>query len=177
MRNTTPPGQVSVRFRIGSGSPRRKRQPAGSGAFSRAHGFKGSTNVAEGEIIRILQRKGLAFGPDINAHTSYDETVYALDLPKVDADTVSTGLMLMRETASELTRCRRLRSRTRRHSVGGAAVRHAAVSRPARNHEFVARRPVCDHARPDRQNRHHQQCPVELVRDYYGPTTGPSGRR
>ncbi|MGV4795828.1 M16 family metallopeptidase [Rhizobium sp. F40D2] len=103
MRNATPPGQAAIRFRIGSGSLEENDNQQGLAHFLEHMAFKGSTHVAEGEIIRILQRKGLAFGPDTNAHTSYDETVYALDLPEVDADTVSTGLMLMRETASELT--------------------------------------------------------------------------
>ncbi len=102
MRNATPSGQAAIRFRIGSGSLEEDDSQQGLAHFLEHMAFKGSTHVAEGEMVRILQRKGLAFGPDTNAHTSYDETVYALDLPEVDADTVSTGLMLMRETASEL---------------------------------------------------------------------------
>ncbi|MEF3129413.1 M16 family metallopeptidase [Rhizobium leguminosarum] len=103
MRNVTPPGQAAIRFRIGSGSLDENDDQQGLAHFLEHMAFKGSTNVAEGEMIPILQRKGLAFGRDINAHTSYDETVYKFNLPEVDADTVSTGLMLMRETASELT--------------------------------------------------------------------------
>jgi zinc protease len=102
MRNATPTGQAAIRFRIGSGSLEENDSQQGLAHFLEHMAFKGSTHVPEGEMVRILQRKGLAFGPDTNAHTSYDETVYALDLPEVDADTVSTGLMLMRETASEL---------------------------------------------------------------------------
>ncbi|WP_234896638.1 insulinase family protein, partial [Sinorhizobium meliloti] len=103
MRNATPPGQAAIRFRIGAGSLDENDNQQGLAHVLEHMAFKGSTHVAEGDIIRILQRKGLAFGPDINASTSYDETVYTLDLPEVDADTISTGLMLMRETASELT--------------------------------------------------------------------------
>jgi zinc protease len=103
MRNATPPGQAAIRFRIGSGSLDENEDQQGLAHFLEHMAFKGSTHVAQDEMIRILQRKGLAFGPDTNANTSYDETVYALDLPEVDADTLSTGLMLMRETASELT--------------------------------------------------------------------------
>lgn len=103
MRNATPPGQAAIRFRIGSGSLEENDNQQGLAHVLEHMAFKGSTHVAEGEMIRILQRKGLAFGPDTNAHTSYGETVYALDLPEADADTVSTGLMLLRETASELT--------------------------------------------------------------------------
>lgn len=103
MRNATPPGQAAIRFRIGAGSLDERDDQQGLAHFLEHMAFKGSTHVAGDEMIRILQRKGLAFGPDTNANTSYDETVYALDLPEVDADTLSTGLMLMRETASELT--------------------------------------------------------------------------
>ncbi|MDP9837255.1 zinc protease [Neorhizobium huautlense] len=103
MRNTTPPKQAAIRFRIGSGSLDENEDQRGLAHFLEHMAFKGSTNVGEDEMVRILQRKGLAFGPDTNAHTSYGETVYSLDLPQVDADTISTGLKLMRETASELT--------------------------------------------------------------------------
>lgn len=103
MRNITPAGQAAIRLRIGSGSLQESDDQQGLAHMLEHMAFKGSTHIPEGEIVRILQRKGLAFGADTNAHTSYDETVYALDLPEVDADTISTGLMLMRETASELT--------------------------------------------------------------------------
>jgi zinc protease len=64
--------------------------------------FNGSKKVPEGEMIKILERHGLAFGADTNASTGFEETVYQLDLPKTDDDTVDTSLMLMREAASEL---------------------------------------------------------------------------
>lgn len=103
MHNATPSGQAAIRFRIGAGSLDEHDDQQGLAHFLEHMAFKGSAHVPEGEIIRILQRKGLAFGPDTNANTSYGETVYSLDLPEVDSDTLSTGLMLMRETASELT--------------------------------------------------------------------------
>src|SRR3546814_20735028 len=63
--------------------------------------FNGSTHVPEGEMIKLLERKGLAFGADTNASTGFDETIYKLDLPNASDDLPDTGLMLMRETASE----------------------------------------------------------------------------
>ena len=66
--------------------------------------FNGSpTCRARGEMVKILERHGLAFGADTNASTSFDETVYKLDLPKTDDDTVDTSLMLLREAAGKLT--------------------------------------------------------------------------
>ncbi len=102
MHNATPSGQVAIRFRIGAGSLQERDDQQGLAHFLEHMAFKGSTHVPEGEMVRTLQRLGLAFGADTNASTSYGETVYSLDLPEADAETVSTGLMLMRETASEL---------------------------------------------------------------------------
>jgi zinc protease len=102
LHNATPTGQAAIRFRIGSGSLEESDAQQGLAHFLEHMAFKGSTHVAEGEMVRILQRKGLAFGPDTNAQTSYDKTLYMLDLPEVDPDTISTGLMLMREAAAEL---------------------------------------------------------------------------
>jgi zinc protease len=102
MRNATPAGQTSLRLRIGSGSLEENDAQQGLAHVLEHMAFKGSTHVPAGEMVKILQRKGLAFGPDTNAETEWTQTVYMLDLPKSDVDTVATGLMLMRETASEL---------------------------------------------------------------------------
>jgi zinc protease len=103
VKNATPVGQVALRLRIASGSLRESDAQQGLAHLLEHMAFKGSTHVPQGEMIKILQRKGLAFGPDTNAFTGQTQTVYMLDLPKADADTIDTGLMLLRETASELT--------------------------------------------------------------------------
>jgi zinc protease len=102
MKNATPPGQVSLRLRINVGSLMETDKEAGLAHFIEHETFDGSTHVKPHEIIKILERHGLAFGPDTNAQTRFDETVYQLDLPKPDAETVDTGLFLMRETAGEV---------------------------------------------------------------------------
>jgi zinc protease len=65
--------------------------------------FNGSKAVPEGDMIKILERLGLAFGADTNASTDFDETTYKLDLPRTDDETVDTSLMLLREAAGNLT--------------------------------------------------------------------------
>ena len=102
MKNATPPGQVSLRLRFDVGSFMETDKEAGLAHFIEHMTFDGSTHVKPHEIIKILERHGLAFGPDTNAQTSWEQTVYQLDLPKNDADTVDTGLFLMRETAGEV---------------------------------------------------------------------------
>jgi zinc protease len=103
MRNTQPAGIAAIRLRIDVGSLSESEQTQGIAHFLEHMAFNGSQNVPEGELVKLLQRTGLAFGPDINASTSFGETIYMLDLPQVDARTVETGFSIMRETASRLT--------------------------------------------------------------------------
>ena len=102
MRNTTPTGQTAIRLRIGSGSLEESDNQQGLAHVLEHMAFEGSTHVPRGEMIKILQRDGLAFGPDTNAQTGWTQTVYMLDLPGASPSLIDTGLMLMRETASEL---------------------------------------------------------------------------
>ncbi|MBV9510238.1 MAG: insulinase family protein, partial [Caulobacteraceae bacterium] len=103
MKNVTPAGQSSLRLRINAGSMEETNDQQGLAHFLEHMAFDGSAHVPNGEMIKILERHGLAFGADTNASTSWEETVYKLDLPKSDDDTLDTSLMLLREVASELT--------------------------------------------------------------------------
>jgi zinc protease len=102
MRNATPAGQTALRLRIGSGSLEESDDEQGLAHVLEHMAFRGSTHVPADEMIKILERKGLAFGPDTNAETEWTQTVYMLDIPHTDAKTLDTGLMLMRETAGNL---------------------------------------------------------------------------
>ncbi len=102
MHNSTPARQVAIRLRFEAGSRDEDDDQRGLAHFVEHMAFRGSTHLAEDEMIGLLQRKGLTFGPDVNAHTYFDQTIYKLNLPEADADSISIGLMLMRETASEL---------------------------------------------------------------------------
>jgi len=97
MRNATPPGQTALRLRIDAGSLMETDDQRGLAHFLEHMAFNGSTNVPEGEMVKILQRHGLSFGADTNASTNFDQTVYELDLPRSDDETLDTGLMLLRE--------------------------------------------------------------------------------
>jgi zinc protease len=102
-QNATPEGTGLVRLWIGSGSLSEREDERGLAHFLEHMAFNGSTRVPEGEMIKLLEREGLAFGADTNASTGFDQTLYKLDLPRNDPALLDTALMLMRETASELT--------------------------------------------------------------------------
>ena len=96
LKNSTPKDSVVIRMRFDVGSFAEAEDQRGLAHFLEHMAFNGSTNVPEGEMIKLLERKGLAFGADTNASTGFDETIYKLDLPGASDDLIDTGLMLMR---------------------------------------------------------------------------------
>lgn len=103
LRNQTPPLTGALRVRFATGSLNEVPGTGGLAHYLEHMAFNGSKNVPEGEMIKMLERYGLAFGADTNAHTSTDETVYKLNLPTVSDDVLDVAFMLMRETAENLT--------------------------------------------------------------------------
>lgn len=102
-RNATPAGTGMVRLDVDAGSLNESPAEQGFAHFVEHMAFNGSTRVPEGQMVALLEREGLAFGADTNASTGFDRTLYKLDLPRNDAGLLDTALMLMRETASNLT--------------------------------------------------------------------------
>ena len=117
--------------------------------------FNGSKHVPDrGEMVKILERHGLAFGADTNAQTGFDATVYKLDLPKADEDTVDTTLMLLREVGRQPDpEPGRHRPGARRDPLRGAAARHAQLSGHQGAHRLHDGRPAAARALPDRPGR------------------------
>lgn len=102
-KQTLPPNQAALRLRVDVGAMMEADDQQGLAHFLEHMAFNGSKGVKEGEMIKILERLGLAFGPDTNASTGFSETIYMLDLPRTNDETIDTSLMLMREAASNLT--------------------------------------------------------------------------
>src|SRR5437868_12616188 len=102
LHNETPHDGVAMRMRIGAGSLEERDEEQGLAHFLEHMAFRGSKNVADGEVVHMLERQGLRFGPDTNAFTAQDETVYMFNFPKADATAVDTGLKLFRELGERL---------------------------------------------------------------------------
>jgi zinc protease len=101
LHNATPPGQASFRLRIDAGSLMENEDQLGLAHFMEHMAFNGTTHIPENELLRILERLGLAFGAVANAATGFDQTVYLLELPGAVDETVDASLRIMREQVSE----------------------------------------------------------------------------
>jgi len=65
--------------------------------------FNGTKNFPKNQLIDYLQKIGVRFGADINAYTSFDETVYQLPLPSDNPEIVEKGLLIMHDWAHGAT--------------------------------------------------------------------------
>ncbi|WP_394246560.1 M16 family metallopeptidase [Vibrio profundi] len=76
-----PEKPVSVRLLVHAGSFQETEQQLGYAHFVEHMAFNGSKNFSQNDVIRLFEDAGVSFGADLNAYTSYQETVYKLDLP------------------------------------------------------------------------------------------------
>ncbi|MGC6424021.1 MAG: M16 family metallopeptidase [Lentimonas sp.] len=98
--NSEPPGRVSLRLHVASGSLDEAEDQRGLAHFLEHMAFNGSRNFPNvEELIPQMQRLGIAFGAHANAYTSFDETVYMLDLPNTDVETLDLTFTVMRDFA------------------------------------------------------------------------------
>ncbi len=102
-RNSTKARATAIRFQIAAGSMQESDSQRGLAHFVEHMAFKGSTNIAEGELTKILAREGFQFGTDVNAFTDYEKTDYVLNLPGNDDATIDTAMFILREIAGNLT--------------------------------------------------------------------------
>lgn len=98
MRNAEPPNQVSMRLHIAAGSLMERDDQRGVAHFLEHMVFNGSKNFPDpSKLIPQMQRLGIAFGAHANAYTSFDETVYMLDLPNNKEETLKLGFDVMQD--------------------------------------------------------------------------------
>ncbi len=97
-KNAEPPARVSMRLHIDAGSLHETEDQRGVAHFLEHMVFNGSKNFPDVEnLLGRMQRLGIAFGAHANAYTSFDETVYMLDLPNLEKDTLKLGFDVMRD--------------------------------------------------------------------------------
>ncbi len=96
--NEEPPNRLSVRLHIAAGSLMEAEDQRGLAHFLEHMVFNGTKHFKDANaLIREMQGRGIAFGAHVNAYTSFDETVYMLDLPDVKPDTMDLTFGIMRD--------------------------------------------------------------------------------
>jgi zinc protease len=99
MENRHPKNRVSMHLYIQAGSLDESDAQQGLAHFLEHMLFDGSTHFKPSELIKFFQNIGMQFGPDANAHTGFNETVYDILLPKGDDENLKKGLLVMKDFA------------------------------------------------------------------------------
>ncbi len=101
--NDSPGFGLSLRLVVDAGSLQQEVPESGSAHFLEHMLFNGTEEFPGNELDRALQTIGIEIGPDLNAYTSFDETVYELELANINEETVDIGFSVLSQWASAAT--------------------------------------------------------------------------
>ena len=99
MENHYPKNRVSMHLYVLAGSMYETDTQQGLAHFLEHMLFNGSTHFQPEELVKYFQSIGMEFGPDANAHTGFDRTVYDMLLPEGDGKSLEKGLIVMKDFA------------------------------------------------------------------------------
>ncbi len=102
-RNTRPRERAQMWLVVNAGSVLEDDDQQGLAHFVEHMAFNGTRRFAKQELVDYLESIGMRFGPDLNAYTSFDETVYMLQLPTADDEVLGRAFDILEDWAGGLT--------------------------------------------------------------------------
>ena len=101
-KNTYPKDRVEFRLAVNAGSNQENDNQQGLAHFTEHMAFNGIEGFPSNSVVDHLRSKGVVFGADLNAYTSFDETVYMIPMPTDDPGNIDLGLKILRGWAAGL---------------------------------------------------------------------------
>lgn len=98
-KNSKPEKKVELRLVINAGSVLEKDNQQGLAHFMEHMNFNGLKHFPKNDLESYLQTIGVQFGADLNASTSFDETIYILPIPSDKQSKVDSGFMILSDWA------------------------------------------------------------------------------
>jgi len=95
--NKRPQNRAVLRLVVNAGSVLEDDDQRGIAHLVEHMAFNGTEHFAKQELVNYLERIGMRFGPDVNAYTSFDETVYMLEVPTDDPKIVETAFQILED--------------------------------------------------------------------------------
>ncbi len=102
-KNSRPLKKVELRLVIKAGSILEDDDQQGYAHLLEHMAFNGSTHFKKQELVSYLESIGVKYGADLNAYTSFDETVYILPIPTDRPANIDKGFQVLRDWAGGLT--------------------------------------------------------------------------
>jgi zinc protease len=101
--NKKPEDRAFLRLVVNAGSVLENDDQQGLAHLVEHMAFNGSTHFKKNDLINYLESIGMRFGADVNAYTSFDETVYKLEVPTDSAIMLEKGFQIMEDWAHNLS--------------------------------------------------------------------------
>ncbi|WP_439146055.1 insulinase family protein [Vibrio sp.] len=101
--NTNPESRVYVRLVVNAGSMNEGDDQRGVAHIVEHMAFNGTEHYPGNDVIKVLEEAGMKFGVDINAFTDFENTVYTLNLPSNDPETLELVMDILSDWASNVT--------------------------------------------------------------------------
>ena len=97
--NAKPENRVELRLVVRAGSVQETDDQQGLAHFLEHMCFNGTENFAKSEIVDFLESIGMGFGAHLNAYTSFDRTVYMLQVPTEDETVLDKAFQILEDWA------------------------------------------------------------------------------
>ena len=93
--NEEPRDRAQIALAVKAGAVHEEENQRGLAHFAEHMAFNGTERFAKQEIIEYLESIGSTFGADLNAYTSFDETLYFLEIPTDDPEITETAFQIL----------------------------------------------------------------------------------
>jgi zinc protease len=97
--NRRPEQRAELRLVVNAGSILEDEDQLGLAHFVEHMAFNGTRNFEKQELVSWLESIGMRFGADVNAYTSFDETVYMLQVPTDSLQPIEKALQILEDWA------------------------------------------------------------------------------
>src|SRR5881227_3664147 len=101
--NKKPEKRAELRLVVNAGSILEDDDQQGLAHLVEHMAFNGTKNFPKHELIEFIESLGMRFGADINAYTSFDETVYMLQVPTDKPETMDRALQVLEDWAHKVS--------------------------------------------------------------------------
>ena len=98
-KNSRPEKRVELRLAVNTGSILEDDDQQGLAHFVEHMAFNGTRNFKKQELVKYLESIGMRFGPEVNAYSSFDETVYMLQVPTDSAGVIEKAFLVLSDWA------------------------------------------------------------------------------
>ncbi len=101
--NHKPRNRAVMRLVVNAGSVLEQDDQRGLAHFLEHMAFNGTKHFPKQALVDFLESIGMRFGADLNAYTSFDETVYMLEIPLDKEAVIDRAFQILADWAHEMT--------------------------------------------------------------------------